>query len=429
MKKKIRLTIILILAIICTFGLNFNFADASSAKISVSGGGNVTVGSNVTVKVTYSGVPVGTIRTDVSYDSSKLKYQSAKVDGQANGGNGAVVVSMIGNGSTSVSFTLTFKTLATGSATVKVVTTEFYNNDDLSDCTDCGGGSVKYTIKDNSPTVSSNADLEYLRASAGSLSPAFSPNTTSYKVYTTKDTKQCTLSFDVANEKATYKIQGSSELSSDEHVRKIIVTAENGNTKTYTVTIIRSGSSSNKGTTPKEEDPVKPTDESIEVKLGDKTYTIVEDFTEDRMPKGYTIQSAKYDDKEIPVIKDIELKYAFALLKDKETGNESWMFYDEESCTFSNSINMTVEDFMKYQEELDLINQADPGFALDNNQKLLIMVAACTLGVLVIVVIVLQIVIINRNKSRKAKRITNRESYEPIDEENVYSDSTLEDEE
>ena len=101
-------------------------------------------------------------------------------------------------------------------------------------------------------TRAPNPDLESLTLSAGALTPAFAPNITSYSVETGNSTTQTTVTAKVSDSTSTVKINGAAADSGQtfgpislnvgaNNVIKVLVTAENGTTKEYTVTVLRVG--------------------------------------------------------------------------------------------------------------------------------------------------------------------------------------------
>ena len=73
--------------------------------------------------------------------------------------------------------------------------------------------SVAVTVKNPSQAASGNANLSSLKVSAGSLSPSFSPNTTSYTVNVANSVTTCTMTATKADPNATLSVSGSASLS------------------------------------------------------------------------------------------------------------------------------------------------------------------------------------------------------------------------
>lgn len=398
MKRRILLLTLNILAAMLIFSLAFAFA--ASASLSVSGGGTYNVGDTVRVTFTVSGDKIGNGTAEITYNSGVLKYtggSGATLPSSASG----VVVANFGNGTgqSSVSVTLNFKALKSGNSSVAVNPYDIVNYNDFSQMS-CSSKSVSVSVKNASPSVSSNANLASLRISAGSLSPSFSPNTTSYTVNVGNDVTTCTVSASTADSGAKWSITGSPYLSVGKNTRKIIVTAANGSTKTYTLNIYRAEASDEEEDKDKEGggDKEKRSDE-IKVNVGDKEYAVVEEFGDKEVPQSFAMSVAKIGDYEVPAFVDKNLKYTLIMLKDAETGDEKWFFYDEEKDEFLSSVSISPEEVIAYEEATqnsssDVSNDSEKIGA----EKILLIVLGATGIALLGVVIALQIKII---KSRK----------------------------
>ena len=103
----------------------------------------------------------------------------------------------------------------------------------------CGGGSGGGGDK------SSNADLSALTVSSGTLVPQFNPSITSYTVSVVNGVESVSITGTKADVNAS--VTGSVTLSNlkegEAQTASIIVTAQNGATKTYTVAVTRTGTS------------------------------------------------------------------------------------------------------------------------------------------------------------------------------------------
>ena len=116
----------------------------------------------------------------------------------------------------------------------------------------CGGGTENHLIDDVVITTviqSTNANLANLTLSAGALSPAFASNITTYTATVPNATTNLTLTPTVAQSNATIKVNGTTVVSGSAssnfalnvgtNLITTIVTAENGGTMTYNVTVVR----------------------------------------------------------------------------------------------------------------------------------------------------------------------------------------------
>lgn len=407
LKRVLFILIVLIALLACFAGIAFG----ASATASISGGGTYEVGSTVNVNFSYSGTTFGTSKTIFNYNTSVLQFQGCTA--VSGGTSGVTTVSMTSGGSNSLNCTLTFKVVGTGSTNISASTSELYNINGEA----LTANTVSTTIsgKNPAPQVSGNANLASLKVSAGSLSPAFSPSRTSYTVNVGKDVSVCTISATPEHSKASVSVSGSKNLSEGKNVRTVTVTAENGSTKTYTITINRGKSTAGEDD-PNPDNPDNPdtpevdVPQDIVVTVGDIEYTIVESVEEGDIPKGFALTLAQYGEYDIPVIKDTNLKYTFVLLKNSNTGDQEWFFYDEETDSFSSSSQLSVDEALEYSKLLAELNgEEDDSLKLGKTEKILIMSLGGTLAAMFIAIIALQTKIIKKNKAK-----TNKESKEKV---------------
>ena len=380
----------------------FSESAFAAATASISGGGNYKVGQTVTIKFTYSGASYGTAKVIFRYDTSVLQFKNCS--GTYGGTSGVTKVSLSSGGSNTLGCTLTFKAVGTGNTTVKAETEELYDIDENDLSSSVSTKSTTVSVTNPSTQVSNNANLSSMSVSAGSLSPSFSPSVTSYTINVGSDVSVCTISAKAQDSKATISVSGSKNLKAGKNVRSVTVTAENGSTKTYTITIYKA-----EGTTGgnDKEDPDLPdeqpeTPEEIKITLGGKEYVLDENISENNIPEGFTITSAMYGQQEIPVIKDSQLKYTFALLKDGETGDSRWFFFNEENDTFSSSVEISSEDAMKYAQLVaaEDTNGSEPS-GIGMTEKILYIALGVTVAALILTVAVMKI----KRKKREKREI------------------------
>ena len=88
----------------------------------------------------------------------------------------------------------------------------------------------------SAPGKSSNNALSALTVSAGTLTPAFDPAVTEYALSLPQGTEKLTLTATPSDSNATVQGDGELALQEGENTLPLVVTAENGDTKTYTVT-------------------------------------------------------------------------------------------------------------------------------------------------------------------------------------------------
>lgn len=204
----------------------------SSNKTSITAGEQITVTVGVkNVKDLYG------LRAALSYDSSKLSYVGASGVSPfaVTVGKNIVIDSATGKSGTYKMATLKFKAKSsfvigestaikisgvTGSNGVKTLT----------------GANSSVTIKMVAPKASNNY-LSSLSISGGKIN--FNKNTTSYKITVEHNVTAVTISASAEDSKAKVSGVGSKKLNIYNNDFKVVVTAENGSTRTYTISVVR----------------------------------------------------------------------------------------------------------------------------------------------------------------------------------------------
>ncbi|MCL2859192.1 MAG: cadherin-like beta sandwich domain-containing protein [Oscillospiraceae bacterium] len=89
------------------------------------------------------------------------------------------------------------------------------------------------------PVKSSDATLKSLTTSPSGITPKFSASTLKYALTVDSTVTKVTVTAAVNNSKATYKTTGNTNLQTGTNIIKVVVTAENGTTKTYQITVTK----------------------------------------------------------------------------------------------------------------------------------------------------------------------------------------------
>lgn len=124
---------------------------------------------------------------------------------------------------------------ASGSASVTIVAADKPDDSEPAPApTPSGGGST-----DNSPGVSlsSNNALSSLTVSAGTLTPAFDPAITEYTLSLPSRSDRLTITANPSDSRATVQGDGEISLQDGEISLSVVVTAEDGSAKAYTITV------------------------------------------------------------------------------------------------------------------------------------------------------------------------------------------------
>ncbi len=258
---------------------------ADVATISASGG-TATVGGKVKVTVTVSApAEIGVVDFTLKYDASALTYTG---DSGANGAIREVDTDISGK---SKSYSYEFNGNKAGTYTVSVSATRDsvlrWNPVNGSDYFD--SVTVKNaTVTINTPyKASNNANLGKLSVGEGTLSPAFSKNTTNYTVNVDGAVTALTISAKSEDGKGKVSVSGNKDLKEGANTVTVTCTAEDGKTKkTYTITV-------NRGPAPTPTPTPTPTPGLI-VHVGDSDRTLLGEFQSD-LPEGYEPGTVEMD--------------------------------------------------------------------------------------------------------------------------------------
>lgn len=294
---------------------NTSFAAAGSVQLS---GGSANVGATVTVNGTVkcSSGKMGAASVVMTFDPSALQYVSGSSG--TNGGSGSVQYAGWGDGSvTSLSFSMKFKVLKEGSHKISVSSAEVYDFDEQQLTISKGSATVKGVVPepekpsqgnndtqqpsqgqdngtqkpDNTPnteTKSSNSKLQSLKVYPGTLSPAFAAETGRYTVKVDQDVTEVTISATAQDSKARISVSGGKNLSEGSNTARVVVTAEDGSSRSYVITIVREEVSEEK----------EPEREEVTINLDGVSYTLNENILQEDLPTGFEHSKVTYQGSE-----------------------------------------------------------------------------------------------------------------------------------
>lgn len=287
MKKKTFKALIIIVACFF-FQLRVSAGDVSV----VTNNRNPSVGSNVVVTVKAPNVA-----GNFSVTSSN---QSVLSGGSSN--------SWIEG---SVTYTFVAKAAGTATITVKPIDAADYDGNVFS-----AVKSVTITVGNKTTSSSTKKDLSSdntlssLSIDGVNLEPAFNKNTTSYNVNLEAGVTKINVKATPNDKSAKVTGIGEIEVSEGNNNIEVVVTAENGSTKTYTITA-----------NVKEYDP-------INVKVENSKYTVVRNIKNVTAPNGYEETKIKIKGEEVPAFKNKTTGYTLVLLKD-DKGNQNFYIYKD----------------------------------------------------------------------------------------------------
>ena len=343
MKKAVSLILIALLGI----SLFAPAAYAASAKASIAlSSSSVTVGNTVKVTVKYTAdEAIGTWDFKLNYNKEYLEY----VSGADSGGGGVLNFCSWSESENqkTISQTVTFRTLKTGSTTVSTTTSAIVSNATITKM-NTTNASASITIKAK-PEASTNANLSSLKVSPGTLSPEFSPSTTDYKLSVDYSVTNIAVSGVTAHGAAT-KSLSSTALKVGENKITLTVTAESGAKKTYTITVTR-------GTSPLAD---------LTVTIGAVSYKVAYESEELKPPSDkFKATTVKYENETLPAFEAPDKLFKLVCLL-SPSDEKVWFMYDEETGIFTKYIS--VKPVVKEYILLDMPqNEAAPnGYELKN---------------------------------------------------------------
>ena len=240
MKRIISLAIALMLCVSLFAVTTF----AASASASLTGPGTVRAGDTITLTFNLNGSGIFGASGTLSYDSSQLTLTgtSQKIgDGWAVEFNGNNFVAYDNNlakpiNSNTALFAATFKVgnVATGTA-IKVSYTSVTASDGNADA---NIGTVSYSATIAAP-MSTDNNLKSLTVSNATISPAFSAGTTNYTAEVPFEVSKLNVSATANDSKAKVSVNSPNLTPNGTTKVTVTVTAENGSTKTYTISVKR----------------------------------------------------------------------------------------------------------------------------------------------------------------------------------------------
>lgn len=346
MKNKIIMLLGLVLMLPTTV-----WAASGSIKATVTST-RVTLNNTVTVTVKVSSTDtLGSWQYGLSYDKSKLSLIS---------GDPSIVG--YGDGTySSKTYTYKFKAIAVGSASITIDNPKIVDWNSESAIT-TSKSDLTLTIKE--PVIinySSDNNLSSLAVEGFTISPEFNKSTLEYSVTIKPDTTSVNIVAKTRDSKAKMSGTGKMNVVEGTNQAKIVVTAENGTSKTYVINI-----------TVPEKDP-------INYKFGQDNYNILRKLPEN-LPLNFNKATIKFNDEEVPCLQNEKLNITLIYLRNSKN-EENFYIYDssKKSVTIYNEVknnDITVYITNKevkikgYNKRNIKINGVDAnGYQLSENSK------------------------------------------------------------
>ena len=169
---------------------------------------------------------------------------------------------------------------------------------------------------DVDPDKSTNNYLKALSIDGVKISPAFNKDKLEYTAVVDGNKEKINIKGEVEDNKSSVNGLGEKELKEGINKLEIIVTAENGQTRKYIISVTR-----------KEKNP-------IEVTINKKKYTVAKKEIGLKVPDGFTKTTVVIDKQEVVGYSNSFTGYILVALVD-EDGNAGWFIYNQKNGTYT----------------------------------------------------------------------------------------------
>ena len=355
-KKIISALLIICMCAVMAFVNKTDILAAGTARVSI-GSASGTVGDIVSIDVSISATSgIGGATIYVSYDPSILA-----LSGSSSNSGTAMVSFMDESTASSQSKTITFKIIGAGTSSLNVIGDSKVIDIDMQACSiSKSSGSVTASAP---ASYSSDNTLSSLQISPGVLSPAFSPDVTTYTTSVGADCASLTVSAVPNDSKATVSVSGK-RMDPGFNTTTITVTAENGSKRTYTIKTTKetnsasnennqaTGSDSSNGSTdnnndiPDVQDPNSEAIQEPNITVDNAEYKIVSANDEHPLPDGYTPTEYDYNGTKVSAGVGIDTGVTIVYLESTDGKGESGYYvYDSVRKTFSQFVEVSQPQF------------------------------------------------------------------------------------
>lgn len=330
MNKIKKLLAFICILIVSTAMIPAYYAKADeTARISI-GSASGTVGDTVTVTLTVSASnSIDAAAIPVSYDNSVIKPVGS-------GNSGIVSFALLdaaAYGATE-SISMKFEIIAAGTTTLSVAgDAKVSVNGERAAIQSSSSG----TVTGKAPvSYSSDNTLSSLQISPGTLSPAFSPEITTYNASVDSDVEELVVSAVANDSNAKVSVSGR-KMDPGRNTTTITVTAEDGSVKKYIIYTTRAAGNNEQETQTEAETQTEVQTEqtdNIQVTIDKVQYTVIQDYSEHELPEGYEETEIDYNGGKIIAGKGLKTGLILMYLE-SDNGEGGFYVYDETTKTFS----------------------------------------------------------------------------------------------
>lgn len=321
-----------ILSIIIAVLLLPIMVNASSGTISVSGANTGVVGNKITVTVNLKGTALGSWEMDLNYDKSYLQLISSTAEG-----GGTYMVNASTSAIKSKNYTFTFKALKSGSTKLSVGSYSVYdfNDQSLVSISSSSSKTIKImTQAELEASYSKDNNLKSLTVEGFDLTPTFDKDVLNYSVIVPEDTIKINVKAVASDSRSSIKGDGEIEVNTGANTVSVVVTAENGSEKTYTISV-----------EVKDNNP-------IYVKVNNKDLSLVKASRLLSKPDAFEETTVTINDVEIPAFYNEICDITLVGLK-SDDGKINLFIYDKDNNTYKNFVVITLDSVILMPIEND----------------------------------------------------------------------------
>ncbi len=325
----------------------------------------IAIGKTLTIEVKVgSGVPdLSSVGFDMTFDANAFSFVSGSVNGTAKGDNkasftlqGTDVIQLTAadylfdTDSDPLLATLQFKAKAASAGSAftleNIVLGDYTESVNPVPATFAGAQSVIFF------QPSTNADLSQLVIEPGTLEPAFTPANTVYSVQVPEGVNALTIDALPADDKAKVSVSGHTGLQDGENTVKVVVTAESGATKTYTIKAIKA--------TPSPTPEATPTPAAT-VTIDGAVFTVQSIGDDQTPPPGFAATTTMLSGQPVPAYVDSRLNLLLLYLADS-AGNQDFFLLDTRTEKLSLYRTLTIPAITYTVLDADPTQNAPEGF-------------------------------------------------------------------
>ena len=310
--------------------------NASNGTIKITSPSNqVVVGNRITVKVTLSSTTkMGSWQMNLNYDKNYLQLTDSTADGSAMAGSAA-------SGTNKVEYEFIFKTLKTGSTDLFINTVLVYEDTDTGQFVEMNISTSGKTLRiitqaELEASYSKDNDLKSLSVEGFEISPEFDKDVTEYSVVVPENTTEITINAAENDSAASVTGAGTQTVTQGTNTFPIVVRAENGSEKTYTLIV--------------EVKDANP----INVTIGNENLTVVKIKEYLPVPNAYQETTVNINDFEIPAYTSELTGFTLVGLKDS-SGNIDLYIYNEEDNIYEIYNELKLSNLTIYPVNTDKV--------------------------------------------------------------------------